>query len=188
MATRRAARAFLGGETLLAEQIASAAMDASGPSATLLLCRAQARLLRGDLRRATADFEALNSRRPGYDLARSGLVAVAFAEGRLEMARRLAELPAAANVPMGVELPDGFDPNADLRAFVLWHHDEVEHRFGMLLDPGRRPRQVRPLPTALDIETLRLPQSADTAAAAPGRSPKAKGASRAPGAAGRKRR
>lgn len=183
VATRKAARALVEGDLLLAEQTATAAMEASGPSATLLLCRAQARLLRGDHRRAVADFEALAARRPGYDLARSGQAAVAFAEGRLDVARRLAELPPAATIPVGVELPDGFDADADVRAFVLWHHDEVDHRLAMLLDPGRRPRQVRPPPPSLDVEALRPPPTAE-AAPAPGRG----GANPGRGAAGTKGR
>ncbi len=171
----RCAQVLRAGDTLLAEKIATAPALGDRPGAALLFCRAEARLRRGDSRRARTDFEALLTQRPGHELARIGIAITYWQEGRAALARSSAGLPVAEPLPMGVELPDGYDGDADLRALQRWQRDEADHRLAMALDPGRRPRPARQEVLLLDVEALRPP--APVLPAAPD-----------PGARGRKRR
>lgn len=168
----RARRALLAGDWLVAERIAATAIAAGKAGVVLLLCRAEALLRLGDGRGARIAFEALATRRPSLDLARSGIAAAAWSEGLVDLARQAAALPPRIELPVGVELPDGFDADADLRAAVLHHRDEVDRRLAMGLDPGRRPGQPSRVRQTIDVEALRVVPAPSAPPAAPRGTPR----------------
>lgn len=152
---RRAALALLDGDLLLAERLADDALSQAPTSAILLLVRAEARLRRGATARARVDFRAALGRRPKLEIASAGLLACDLADGRITGVRAALRLPAPPAPPEGVVLPQGYDPNADVRAWDRWRRNTFDTRLRGLADPGIRPPQPFSPPASLDVEALR---------------------------------